>query len=54
VQVPTKPLRLQALQAPSQALSQQTPSTHWPEVHGLDAAHAVPFAVFATQAVPSQ
>jgi hypothetical protein len=28
------------------ALSQQTPSTHSPELHSLAAAHAVPFAFF--------
>jgi hypothetical protein len=53
-QVPTRPVTLQALQAPPHALSQHTPSTHWPEAHSFPAAHAVPFPFFAAQLPPAQ
>ncbi len=53
-QVPTKPAMLQASQLPLHAVLQQTPSTQLPLVHWLLPVHAVPFASFATQAVPLQ
>jgi hypothetical protein len=48
--------RLQLWQAPVQALSQQTPSTHWFDLHSLLPAQAKPIGlgpqVLFTQAVP--
>ena len=50
VQVPSVPARLQASQAPTQAVSQQTPSTQWPVPHWAFSAHTPPCVVFGTQA----
>jgi hypothetical protein len=53
-QVPTEPVRLQASQAPPQAVLQHTPSTQLPEVHSLLAAHVAPLDFLLTQLVPLQ
>jgi hypothetical protein len=53
-QVPFDPpvfAAVHALQAPVQAVSQQTLSTQFPLVHCVPAVHAVPCASFATQAL---
>jgi hypothetical protein len=42
VQWPGELVRLQLRQAPVQALSQHTPSTHWFEAHSLEAAQMCP------------
>lgn len=42
-QVPTEPVRLQALQIPVQAVAQQTPCAQNPELQVAPVAHAVPF-----------
>ncbi len=44
VQVPLLPTTLHASQGLLQAVSQQTPSTHWLDAHWVGAVHAVPFA----------
>ena len=49
LQVPTFPMRLQASQAPSQAVLQQTPSTQLPDEHWLFAEQMAPLAYFAVQ-----
>jgi hypothetical protein len=54
VQVPKEPVRLQASQAPAQAVLQQRPSTQLPEVHWLAAEQVAPFDCLATQEVPLQ
>ncbi|MEN9798180.1 MAG: hypothetical protein RL653_1876 [Pseudomonadota bacterium] len=46
--------RAQAAHPPSHAVSQQTPSTHWPETHWVGPAQAAPVALFAVQAPASQ
>jgi hypothetical protein len=51
-QVPTRPARLQAEQLPSQALSQQTPSTQLPDPHSVPAAQMTPFAFRPDWQVP--
>lgn len=45
-QRPGEPGRLQLRQAPSQLLSQHTPSTHWPESQSSALAQAWPFLRF--------
>jgi hypothetical protein len=52
--VPTLPGRLQASQAPPQAVLQHTPSTHWPLPHWLFAVQAVLVVCFGTHAPPLQ
>jgi hypothetical protein len=42
VQMPTVPGRAQESQAPSHAVLQQTPFTHWPEPHSLVPEQLVP------------
>jgi hypothetical protein len=42
VQVPTLPGRAHESQAPVHAVSQHTPSTHWPEAHALVPPQLVP------------
>jgi hypothetical protein len=42
-QVPTRPGRLQAVQAPLQALLQQTPSVQWPEMQPRSLVQGWPF-----------
>jgi hypothetical protein len=54
VQVPREPARLQASQAPEQAVLQHTPSTQLPLAHWVPAAHAVPLGWSATQTPPLQ
>jgi hypothetical protein len=54
VQVPSEPARLQASQAPAQAVLQHTPSTQLPLAHWVPAEHAVPLGRFATQTPPLQ
>jgi hypothetical protein len=49
-QVPTLPAMLQASQAPSQAVLQHTPSTHWPLPHWLLAVQVTPGVCFGTHA----
>ncbi len=49
-QVPTLPVRLQALQAPAQAVLQHTPSTQLPLTHAFAAVQAAPRAFLGTQA----
>jgi hypothetical protein len=41
-QVPSSPAALHASHWPSQAVSQHTPSTHWPDVHSSVVAHIPP------------
>ncbi len=41
-QVPSRPGTLHASHWPSQAVSQHTPSTHWPDVHSSVVAHIPP------------
>lgn len=53
-QVPMKPVRLHATHDPLHALLQQTPSTHWPELHSQVLVHDAPFARFAVQVEPAQ
>ncbi len=53
-QVPTLPVRLQALQAPAQAVLQHTPSTQLPLTHAFAAVQAAPRAFLGTQAEPLQ
>jgi hypothetical protein len=52
-QVPSVPLAWrvarQERHAPSHAVSQQTPSTQWPELHAPPLPHALPFAPRTTQ-----
>jgi hypothetical protein len=43
VHLPSEPTRAQLRQPPVQALSQQTLSTHWPDLHSLACAHGCPF-----------
>lgn len=45
---------LQAWQVPVQAVSQQNPSTHWPDWQVRDSAQAAPSGNLATQALPEQ
>jgi hypothetical protein len=47
--VPTRPVTLQASQAPPQVLLQHTPSAHIPLVHSLAAEQAVPLFFFGWQ-----
>ena len=54
VQVPTLPARLQASQAPAQAVLQHTPSTQLPATHSLSAPQVVPRTFLGTQAEPLQ
>ena len=49
VQVPTEPRTAHEAHLPVQAVSQQTPSTHWPVAHSLAAAQATPRARFTAQ-----
>jgi hypothetical protein len=49
-QVPTLPGTLQESQAPVQAVSQHTPSTHWPVPHWLFAEQVMPEGPFGTHA----
>jgi hypothetical protein len=49
LQEPALPGRSHASQAPPQAVSQQTPSTHWPLPHWFSALHAWPGVFFASQ-----
>jgi hypothetical protein len=53
-QVPAEPGMSQATQTPSQAESQQTPSTQWPLAHSSREAHSSPSALSAVQTPPSQ
>jgi hypothetical protein len=56
VHLPGDEGRAQLLQAPVHALSQQTPSTHWPDLHSLALLQLCPFClgpqVWFTQAMP--
>jgi hypothetical protein len=54
VQVPWLPDRLHALQAPLQALLQQTPSTQNPLEHWLFPEQLAPFDCLGAQVVPLQ
>ena len=49
VQVPAAPARLQASQAPAQAVLQHTPSTQFPLPHSLATWQAAPRAFFGRQ-----
>jgi hypothetical protein len=53
-QVPTLPVTLQALHAPSQAESQQTPSTQWPVPHWESAEQDWAASFFFSQVPPLQ
>jgi hypothetical protein len=44
VHLPTEPVSAQLRQAPVQPLSQQTPSTHWPDLHSAPAPQGWPFS----------
>ncbi len=56
VHLPCDPGSPQLRQAPVQALSQQTPSTHWPDLHSLPALQTWPFCLgpqlWLTQLMP--
>jgi len=43
VHFPSEPCSAQLRQPPAQAFSQQTPSTHWPDLHSLPFPHGCPF-----------
>jgi hypothetical protein len=53
-QVPSKPVTLQALHVPMQAVLQQTPSTQLPLEHCAAAAHVAPLASVETHEPPEQ
>jgi hypothetical protein len=56
VHLPTDPTSAQLRQAPVQDVSQHTPSTHWADLHSVEAAQDWPFClgpqVPFTQAMP--
>ncbi len=56
VHLPSEPTSAQLRHPPVQALSQQTLSTHWPDLHSLACAHDCPFCfgpqLWFTQAIP--
>jgi hypothetical protein len=57
VHFPSEPVRAQLRQPPAHEFSQQTPSTHWSDLHSLPFPHGCPFCfgpqLPLTQAIPT-